>query len=119
MAQSKADSATPLVEVKQVTKRFFHEGRELQILKPIDLVIERGEMLCIVGASGAGKSTLLHLIGTLDALRDNLRRREPVDPFLNLDQRAAYLEQLSGSGPGDRVTLRLAVELCTLGTKCR
>lgn len=56
----------PLVEVRGVTKRFFHEGRELQILQPIDLTIERGEMLSIVGASGAGKSTLLHLLGTLD-----------------------------------------------------
>ena len=55
-----------LGEVKGVTKRFFHEGRALQILKPIDLVIEHGEMLSIVGASGAGKSTLLHLLGTLD-----------------------------------------------------
>jgi lipoprotein-releasing system ATP-binding protein len=56
----------PLVEVRGVEKRFFHEGRELTVLKPIDLVIERGEMLTIVGASGAGKSTLLHLMGTLD-----------------------------------------------------
>lgn len=56
----------PLVEVRGVTKRFFHEGRELQILQPIDLTIERGEMLSIVGASGAGKSTLLHILGTLD-----------------------------------------------------
>jgi lipoprotein-releasing system ATP-binding protein len=59
-------SALPLVQVRGVTKRFFQEGRELEILKPIDLTIERGEMLCIVGASGAGKSTLLHLLGTLD-----------------------------------------------------
>jgi lipoprotein-releasing system ATP-binding protein len=57
---------SPLVEVRGVTKRFFHEGRELVILKPIELTIERGEMLSIVGASGAGKSTLLHLLGTLD-----------------------------------------------------
>jgi len=56
----------PLVEVRGIEKRFFHEGRELQVLKPIDLAIERGEMLSIVGASGAGKSTLLHLMGTLD-----------------------------------------------------
>ena len=56
----------PLVELQAVEKRFFHEGRELAILKPIDLVIERGEMLSIVGASGAGKSTLLHMLGTLD-----------------------------------------------------
>jgi lipoprotein-releasing system ATP-binding protein len=57
---------SPLVELRQVEKRFIHEGRELAILKPIDLVIERGEMLSIVGQSGAGKSTLLHLLGTLD-----------------------------------------------------
>ena len=66
MLKPQADIGKPLVEVRAVTKRFFHEGRELQILKPIDLTIERGEMLCIVGASGAGKSTLLHLLGTLD-----------------------------------------------------
>jgi lipoprotein-releasing system ATP-binding protein len=59
-------STVPLVEVRGVEKRFFHEGRELAVLKPIDLSISRGEMLSIVGASGAGKSTLLHLLGTLD-----------------------------------------------------
>jgi lipoprotein-releasing system ATP-binding protein len=59
-------SNVPLVEVRGVEKRFFHEGRELRVLKPIDLRISRGEMLSIVGASGAGKSTLLHLLGTLD-----------------------------------------------------
>ncbi|HEX6242724.1 MAG TPA: ABC transporter ATP-binding protein [Polyangiales bacterium] len=61
-----ARTALPLVEVRGVEKRFFHEGRELCVLKPIDLTIDRGEMLTIVGASGAGKSTLLHLLGTLD-----------------------------------------------------
>ena len=63
---STAPGAVPLVEVRGVEKRFFHEGRELCVLKPIDLTIARGEMLTIVGASGAGKSTLLHLLGTLD-----------------------------------------------------
>lgn len=58
--------AQPLVVVEQVHKQFPHEGREIAILKGIDLVIEAGEMLCIVGPSGAGKSTLLHLLGTLD-----------------------------------------------------
>jgi lipoprotein-releasing system ATP-binding protein len=59
-------SQGPLVELRGVEKRFFHEGRELTILRGIDLIIERGEMLSIVGQSGAGKSTLLHLLGTLD-----------------------------------------------------
>jgi lipoprotein-releasing system ATP-binding protein len=56
----------PLVAVQHVTKTFEHEGRPLEVLKGIDLEIERGEMVTIVGPSGAGKSTLLHLIGTLD-----------------------------------------------------
>jgi lipoprotein-releasing system ATP-binding protein len=65
-AVARAPRPGPLVELRGVEKRFVHEGRELTILNAIDLVIERGEMLSIVGQSGAGKSTLLHLLGTLD-----------------------------------------------------
>jgi lipoprotein-releasing system ATP-binding protein len=55
-----------LVEIEGLHKSYEHEGRTLPILKGLDLTIEAGEVLAIVGASGAGKSTLLHCIGTLD-----------------------------------------------------
>ena len=48
-------------------KRSFHEaGRELHVLRGVDLSIHQGEWLTILGRSGSGKSTLLHLIGGLD-----------------------------------------------------
>jgi len=56
----------PLVVVKSLTKTFLHMGRALDVLKGIDLVIDKRQILAIVGPSGAGKSTLLHCIGTLD-----------------------------------------------------
>ncbi len=60
------DSTEPLVTVRGLTKAFKHMGRELEVLKGIDLEIGKGEVVAIVGKSGAGKSTLLHCIGTLD-----------------------------------------------------
>jgi lipoprotein-releasing system ATP-binding protein len=56
----------PIVTVSGLTKTFVHMGRPLEVLRGIDLRIDRGEVLAIVGSSGAGKSTLLHCIGTLD-----------------------------------------------------
>ena len=52
----------PLLTARGITRRYG----SLQVLKGIDLTIEPGEIVAIVGASGAGKSTLLHIIGTLD-----------------------------------------------------
>jgi len=61
-------SPTPLVVAKDVKKSFQHMGRTLEVLRGIDLTINEGEMIGIVGQSGAGKSTLLHCIGTLDII---------------------------------------------------
>lgn len=55
-----------LIETVQLKKSFITDAGELQVLKGIDLSIEEGEMVGIVGASGVGKSTLLHILGALD-----------------------------------------------------
>ena len=51
-----------MIEIQGVTKSFG----ELQVLKGIDLIIYRGEVVSVVGPSGAGKTTLLQIMGTLD-----------------------------------------------------
>ena len=51
-----------MIEVLGITKSFG----ELQVLKGIDLIIYKGEVVSVVGPSGAGKTTLLQIMGTLD-----------------------------------------------------
>lgn len=52
-----------MIDIKNITKSFG----SLQVLKGIDLHINKGEVVSIVGPSGAGKTTLLQIIGTLDS----------------------------------------------------
>ena len=55
-----------LYKFSDVGKKFSGPGENLEIFKNINLIVEEGEALAIVGASGSGKSTLLHLMGALD-----------------------------------------------------
>ena len=61
----------PVLEAIGLTKVFRGgDGQPLTILAGVDLSLERGEFVAIVGESGAGKSTLLHLLGALDRPTD-------------------------------------------------
>ncbi len=55
-----------LVSVRGLSRSFRISGRELHILRDIDLDIMAGELTALMGPSGVGKSTLLHIMGTLD-----------------------------------------------------
>jgi len=59
-----SDPAT--LSCERVSKHFEEAGQRLDVLKDINLRVERGETLAIVGASGSGKTTLLQILGGLD-----------------------------------------------------
>ncbi len=57
--------STPVLATKGLTK-YFYDPIKFQVLKSIDMAIESGEFVSIVGKSGCGKSTLLYLLSTMD-----------------------------------------------------
>jgi lipoprotein-releasing system ATP-binding protein len=54
------------VSVRGLNKAYVVGSQPIRVLRDLDLDLERGEMLAVIGASGVGKSTLLHLVGGLD-----------------------------------------------------
>jgi lipoprotein-releasing system ATP-binding protein len=56
------------IDVSGLTKTYPVGQTQLTVLKGLDVSVERGEMVAIVGASGVGKSTLLHVLGGLDSI---------------------------------------------------
>ena len=55
-----------LIEARNLCKGFNNSGQRIEILKNLDLLLNRGDSIAVVGASGIGKSTLLYLLGALD-----------------------------------------------------
>jgi lipoprotein-releasing system ATP-binding protein len=64
-AQPSAERGARIV-VEKLSKSYLHGGKALPILWDVDLTLEAGDMVAVVGASGIGKSTFLQILGTLD-----------------------------------------------------
>lgn len=57
---------SPIVQARSLSKIFAHGGTDVVALHSVDLDIEKGEFLALMGPSGSGKSTLLHIIAGID-----------------------------------------------------
>ncbi len=67
---SPASKKTPVIELKQLTKRYGLGDVGLSALDAVDLKINKGEFIAIMGPSGCGKTTLLNVVGLLDRADD-------------------------------------------------
>jgi len=84
----KASLETPLVVVEDLRKGYLlGSPLEVQVLKGIDFVVQRGEFVAIVGQSGSGKSTLLNILGALD---------QPTSGLVTID--GVNISQLNSDG---------------------
>jgi lipoprotein-releasing system ATP-binding protein len=79
------------LDVRDLVKSYSTGDGQVRVLRGLDLAIEQGEMVAIVGASGVGKSTLLHTLGGLDAIDGGtIRIGDRAIERMNDDERVAF-----------------------------
>ena len=87
----------PVLVVKGLSKRFAEGQLDVTVLRGVDLTVEAGETVAIVGASGSGKSTLMHLMGGLDKPTQGAVTLQGLDwAQLNASEQGARRNELLG-----------------------
>src|SRR6188472_2493727 len=63
---SAEDPESPLIEMRGITRTYIMGDNKVHALRGVDLTIERGASVAIMGTSGSGKSTMMNIMGCLD-----------------------------------------------------
>ena len=88
--------SAPLLSVENLVKQYDTGGGEpLTVLRDLDLSVQEGEIVAVVGESGTGKSTLLHLLGALDRPTDGTIQFKGTDLFTKSDDELAAFRNRS------------------------
>ncbi len=80
-----------VIELKGITKTYHISDMAVVVLKGVDLTVERGELLAIMGESGGGKSTLMNIIGFLDSPTSGAYNFEGQDASNLTDNQLAHI----------------------------
>jgi putative ABC transport system ATP-binding protein len=86
-----AAGATPVIQVEGLTKVYGHGEAEVHALAGVDLLVEAGEYVAVMGPSGSGKSTLMNVIGCLDTGSTGRYLLDGVDVRWLVDRQLSYL----------------------------
>ena len=89
------DKTPPFISGQELYKSFNSSGSRIEILKSVDIDIDSGETLAVVGASGIGKSTFLNILGTLDRPDSGKLCFQGEDVFRYDDERLARFRNIS------------------------
>ncbi|MFN3406757.1 MAG: ABC transporter ATP-binding protein [Caldimicrobium sp.] len=84
-----------MLTLKGIKKSFFNGKKRVEVLRRVDLKVERGEKVAIVGPSGSGKTTLLNIIGTLDEPEEGLIMWEGKEISFNDEEELANFRRKS------------------------